>query len=759
MSKKILLIIILICTVFMKADLYDRNTSFKSSDGFCQFRTESAVRFHYAELAAEGKSIPAVDEKAQYPEGLKVRDRIKLTNEYFSGFIYNFISHEIPFHVYLAYLMFIISGFSIFAVYGVAGKLSGSKWAVFIPVLFFVTSFSWYSRTVAGGFVEEDFALPFIFLSFLFYFLKHDDPKKKYLYPALSGLFLFIPLTSWHMTQFFYTVFLAFIVFEYFFRYEERETTVTPLLFIAGFNVLGGLLVPTLRAEGFLFSFSMLLTYALLAVWLLEKKIKLNLLSSIGCFALLALILVGGLSLLSGRHTGEYNHVYQLLYYKLRYFGAKPDDPSGMPFDAKVFWQAGFVSPTFSNMLIHFGGLFTAAAFGIGLTLGKFFKRQSTKLEEGLLFFLLAFIPLYLLFERLYVFLVFFMVPFTVMLLEVKPFKNRRVKNISVAVILVGVLSYQAYTGFTKDIKQNDAGVHREMVTWLKNNAKEEGAVLSNFGIAGQIFAYAGKPVVLHPMFESADIRAKTKECYEALYKSEDEFYNLCKKYKTKYFVYEWQFIFDKTKNSVRYQINQNTVNKNSTAYNLHFYPEKLRRFSLLYQNTYYRIYKVNEEGERVSAPGRLEYYPFFNPLVFGQTDDKGNIRDAYVYELMNIVWQFPQILGKAQMLRKQGKNDLAEAEYKKIIGADPYFPQGRVSLAEFYLATNKLQEAANQAQTAIRLDKYYVDAYYYLSQAYFMAGQIDNAIAVLKETEKFAPGHEGVKKTLQMYEENRKKK
>jgi len=27
------------------------------------------------------------------------------------------------------------------------------------------------------------------------------------------------------------------------------------------------------------------------------------------------------------------------------------------------------------------------------------------------------------------------------------------------------------------------------------------------------------------------------------------------------------------------------------------------------------------------------------------------------------------------------------------------------------------------------------------------------------KETEKFAPGHEGVKKTLQMYEENRKKK
>ncbi|OGF44501.1 MAG: hypothetical protein A2452_12730 [Candidatus Firestonebacteria bacterium RIFOXYC2_FULL_39_67] len=759
MLRKVLLVIILICTVFMKADLYEKNTSFKSSDGFCQFRTESAVRFHYAKLVSEGKRIPAVDEKAQFPEGLKVKERIKLTNEYFSGILYNFVSHETPFHVYLAYLMFIISGITIFAVYSVSNKISGLKWAAFIPVLFLVTSFSWYSRTVAGGFVEEDFALPFIFLSFLFYFLKHKDPAKKYLYPLLSGLFLFVPLTSWHMTQFFYTVFLAFIAFEYFLRYEERDDTVFPLLFIAGFNLLGGVLIPTLRAEGFLFSYSMLATYALIGSWLLDKKIKLSLFSSLGIFILLSGVLISGFSFLAGRHSGEYNHVYQLLYYKIRYFGTKPDDPSGMPFDAKVFWQAGFVSPVFSNILIHFGGLFVGAAFGIGLIISKFIKRQTSKMEEGLLFFLMAFIPLYLLFERLYVFLVFFMVPFSVLLLTVKPFKNNRVKKISIAVIIIFALGCQSYLGFTKDIKQNDAGVHRDMVSWLKNNAKEEGAILSNFGIAGQIFAYADKPVVLHPMFESADIRAKTKECYEAVYKSEEEFYALCRKYKVRYFVYEWQFIFDKTKNSVRYQINQNAVNNKSAAYNFHFYPEKLSKFSLMFQNTYYRIYKVNEPGEKVTIPARLEYYPFFNPLIFAKKDNSGNINDTYIHELMNIVWQFPQMQAKALVLRKQGKNDLAESEYKKITGADPYFPQARVSLAEYYISINKPQEAANQAASAIQLDKYYVDAYYYLSQAYFVAGQIDNAIEVLKETEKFAPEHEGIKRTLQMYQDAKKKK
>ena len=761
MLKKLLLAAILICTVFFKADVYQKNTSFKTSDGFCQFRTESAVRFHYTEMVAEGKTIPAVDEKAQYPEGLRVKDRIKLTNEYISGTLYNVFSRKIPLHVFLAYFMFIISGLTIFAVYGIAKNLEAGRkgWKAFVPVLFLAVSFAWYSRTIAGGFVEEDFALPFIFLSFLFYFLRHADPKKKYLYPVLSGLCLFLPLTSWHMTQFYYTVFLVFVVFEYFLRYEERDQVILPLLFIAGFNVLGGILVPTLRSEGFVFSYSMLATYVLIAVWLFTRKTVGNKYRILGVFLVVTAILVPAVSFLSGRHSGEYNHVYQLLYYKLKYLGAKPDDPAGMPFDAKVFWQAGFISPDANNILVHFGGLFVASAFGIGLSLGRFFKRTSSRLEEGLLFFLLVFIPLYLLFERLYVFLVFFMVPFSVYLFEVKPFKNPRLRNISVAALLLLTLGYQAYQGAAKDIKQNDAGIHRDMVSWLKNNAKGEGAVLSNFGIAGQIFAYTDRPVVLHPMFESADIRAKTKECYEALYKSEEEFYRLCQKYKTRYFVYEWQFIFDKSKNSVRYQICQNTVSNTSAAFKFHFYPEKLSNFALLYQNTYYRIYRVNAPGEKAGVVSRLEYFPFFNPLVFDREDTKGNLSDGTIYELMSLVWKFPQMQAKAAALRKQGKNNEAEAELKKIVGVDPYFPQARITLSEFYLSGGRLQEAANQAASVIQLDKYYVDAYYYLSQAYFAAGQTDNAIAVCRDGLKYAPGHQGLTNTIFAYENAKKKK
>ncbi|MFH1824073.1 MAG: tetratricopeptide repeat protein [Candidatus Firestonebacteria bacterium] len=752
--KKIIILILFLLTIGLKLYLYKQNTDFNEKSDFCLFRVESAIRYHYAKLVAYGENIPKIDTNAQYPEGLKVKDRIKLTTEYITGILYQFIPNTVPFHVFLIYFMFTISSITVFIVYLISFKLSKNFYGSILSCLFYITAFPSYARTVAGGFVEEDFALPFIFLSFLF-FLKSLEHSQKYLYPFLCGLFLFIPLTSWHLTQFYFTLFLIFIIFQFFRKFEERDKIILPFLFIISFNILGGIFVPTLNSENFLFSYNMLISYSLIMIWIVAKHIKMNKWISLVTFVVLIIFVLTLFSFLTSSHKAEYSHVYSLVLYKIIYFGKKPDDPSSMPFDAKVFWQAGFLNPSLKNIIVSFGGIFIIALFGIILTIFKFVKNKTETTEEGLLYFVLVFLPLYLLFERLYVFLIFFMAPYVSLIFNLKFQLPEKTNKIILTCILFSGIVFQSYSGFSYDIKIKDADVHNDVVRWLKENTKEEDSVLANFGFSASIFTYSQRPIVLHPMFESKDIRDKTKECYEAIFNKEEDFYKLCKKYKIKIFIYDWHYILDKSKNSIRYQINQNNLFKESVAFNFHFYPERLKHFSLLYQNTYYRVYKVNEIDEKPYVAQDLSYKPFFNPKIFVLEDNLPYLNDEYTQKVMEKVWDIPNVLNIANLHRKQKRNDLAEIEYKKIISIDPYFPEARVSLAEFYLSVGRYKEAIQECKIAVELNEHFLDAYYFLSQGYCKNGEIKKAIEVLKDALKIAPNHEGIKNTLLMLEKD----
>ena len=112
--RKIIIFGLLLSAILLKYYFFLENTPFDKQNDFCQFRVESAVRYHYAKLVSEGKSIPEVDERAQWPEGLRVKDRIKLTTEYTAGIIYRFIPQDIPFHVFLVFFMFFVISFLFF---------------------------------------------------------------------------------------------------------------------------------------------------------------------------------------------------------------------------------------------------------------------------------------------------------------------------------------------------------------------------------------------------------------------------------------------------------------------------------------------------------------------------------------------------------------------------------------------------------------------------------------------------------------------
>ena len=708
MLKKLIILGLIVVAVGFKLFMYERNYNFDGNhdyhaNDFGQFRMESAIRYHYANLVAEGKAVPEIDQNAQYPEGLRVKERIKLTTEYTAGIIYRFIPNSIPFNVFLIWFMFIISSLSVAAVFLVTEKITDNIWASLVSALFYLAAFPSYARTVAGGFVEEDFALPFIFFGLYFFMKAMERGQKKILYSLLAGFLLFIPVTSWHLTQFFLLLLIAFMIYEFFLRFSERDQLMLPFLCVIGFNALGGLIVPTLRAENFIFSFGMLVSYALLAAWGASKTKMLNRWMAMVFFAAMSAALIGWAVSSAGAHASEYGHVYSLIKYKVLYLGSKPGDPSSMPFDAKVFWQAGFLSPTGNSLLTGFSALLAASLFGIWVFLRKFFKGFTLPYEDILLFFMIAFIPIYLLFDRLNVFLVFFMAPFAGVIISggYEWLKKDAVK-VTISAALTVLFITAVWLGLLYDSKQRDIDVHNDAVQWIKSNTKESEPVLANFGLAGAIFHYGQRPVVLHPMFEAADIRKKTKEFYESLFSGEKEFYNYCVKNGARTFVYNWHFIFDKSNNSVRYQINNGAMAKDCAAMILHFYPEKTKNFTLLYQNTYYRIYHVNYPDEFPSTQREVKYLPFFNPRIF-VAGEGPTFNDAFAQEKMKYVWALPNMQSHAGKLAADGDFAGAEKLFKEIVSVDPYFPDSRMGLIDFYVKTNSLPKAVLETKEALR--------------------------------------------------------
>ena len=77
----------------------------------------------------------------------------------------------------------------------------------------------------------------------------------------------------------------------------------------------------------------------------------------------------------------------------------------------------------------------------------------------------------------------------------------------------------------------------------------------------------------------------------EALYADdEDAFYRLCRDFQSDYFVYQANLLLDNTSSSSRYMANRLTLPTTSPAFLFHFRPEALRHFTLVYQDSFYRV-------------------------------------------------------------------------------------------------------------------------------------------------------------------------
>ena len=210
-----LLIALLLAVICAAMSFYKINSSTKLSffdpddpDGF--YWSECAFHYRHAKIVAAGESIPSPDIRIQYPEGLDIFRYITPLMDLVSGNLYRLFFQGVPLHVFLIYFFAIFSSLSIIAVFFAGKLLWQSNTAGVISVCFYAFVPASFARSAGASLIREDFALPFIFFSFVcfMYCFRKDRP----IVALVGALLLAVALASWHAAQFYVFLFVLALV-------------------------------------------------------------------------------------------------------------------------------------------------------------------------------------------------------------------------------------------------------------------------------------------------------------------------------------------------------------------------------------------------------------------------------------------------------------------------------------------------------------------------------------------------------------------
>ena len=742
-------ILIFFAMFSVKLVIFDRGCNIDAGE-FGLFRVEEATRYRYAKLVSEGKKIPDIDHRIQHPEGLNVKKHFTTLSQRVLGGSYRIFRFKMPFHKFVIYFMFLYSSLSVFALYKTSHLLGGGRIMSLAACAFYAGSFASSSRTIAGGLVEEDFALPLMFFALLFV-LKALHSRKR-LYPAAAGLLLAGAVSAWHVSQFFYLILTGILCFIYIWRPEKRDTIFNLLAPVIAILTVSGMIVPVLRGGYFLLSFSQLLGYAFILTHLAVLKCRFFRKNIFTAGALL--LLFAGLLYLISRpilkeHAKNYGHVYTLMLNKIRYLGNKPTfeaEVRKLPFDTKVLWQSSFVSPgaQFTKEIFLIAFIFALPGLFAGAL--RIIKEKDSGVFISLAL-LAGFFILFLLVKRLYVFVVYFLC--AVMPLAGSFLKKRKYYFAACALFFAGsTMQWETAYPKLKNVPRRINSYKQALIKHMNENIPPGSVLLCNIGIAPEIVHNSSFSTVLHNHYEEKNIRDKTEAFYKSMYASEKELYDFAKQYGAEYLIYHWEFLFDKSVNSMRYQVDAMNLFKSCAAYKLHFDEKNLEHFSLIYQNDYYRLFKIHPRGKQ-APPATLEYAPFFNKLVFEPQNrilymdgmrEKGPLfDDDYARAKMDSVWAMPQMKSRADSEAAKGNFQEAENIYMKILETDPYYSRTRIIISDFYMRTGQFSKAL--PHTGWLVQNYpSPQSYYYLTESLRASGYEKEAREAAEEARRLFP-------------------
>ncbi|MBI5239911.1 MAG: hypothetical protein HY926_05525 [Elusimicrobia bacterium] len=609
-------------------------------DETAYFRAESALQYRYARLAASGAAIPELDRDAQHPEGIRTRREITLAMERATGWTWRVLNLFTPLRDLRWFVLVwaaVLASLTIPALYAAALSLSRSPPLALAAAAAFALSWAGMSNGI-GTYGFESFALPMLLgsLAFLLHALDRETARPR-LPAAAAGLLMAAALASWHFSSFHLAaVFLALGWAAWRRRRDAQD----------------------LRR-------------------LAEAA------AALGLGALAAVLLCAHLREALRAPAGAYGHVYGLLWEKLRHGLVQPADPAQLNPHARLLWSGPFRSPEPGFLLVSFLPLAALALPRLAALLGR--KEAPAEASSSLVSALLL---LYLagtaLVARLTPILAFLLCA-AACRLPPRWLRGAWLPAFFLAVALLeGAKSLAPASRLNPFLMLSAAATAPErrpagsfadelaLIRWLARNGGPDQPVLAGYGLSSSLLTYAGSPILLQPKFEAPAIRAKTLEFLRALYGGEADFTSFCRRYGAALYVHSVDAILDETPDGPRYASGSLRLRADAAAVLFQFHPERLKGFSLRYENAGFRVFAVGAPGKAPASRDPIYDISRYAPQL------EGGFLSLDVAGVNGSMAGARRALLLARILVRMGRGEEALAAYAASFAAWPPDPAVR---------------------------------------------------------------------------------
>ncbi|MDP8217263.1 MAG: hypothetical protein P9M03_00895 [Candidatus Theseobacter exili] len=598
-TQKIAVILLLICiwsiAVFIRLQI---TGYFSGSYGNIPFTSESALHFRYASMIANGDPVPSIDIAAQYPEGLPVFSKLTVGGGLFLAYIYRFMSPEIiSFEAFFRLCVPLFFSLGIFALYIFTRKLGANRIGALLSCLLYAVSISSVLRSTGQEFSRENFALPFIFFHAAFILSSLKERTQHSLEIIISSICVGLATILWDGTQ----MYLISIVLGLFFL-APRNIPIKHLLSNYCLLLVLCFINPYLKDHLFAFSPAMLGLLSLIITGMLFKNIS-SVWKAKSFLILLFATLFTGLLLLT-LYGDNYSHFGSLFMAKLQFLNKKPLDPSLLSFDARILWVPALHSPLntffkpfpFYRMIL----ILMLSFWPLSLYFRNIFKKKAAPQQIFFLFLLVFWFMLYLLFVRLEVFCIFFFSALFGHFIHLSG-TSRTIRSLAIVYVVLLIFAEASKTclkvsNWGRPVPYEQL---RNLSSWINQNTETDAVFLANFDLSPYILTYTERNIVLHPKFESLDMRERTQAYTRTLFsEGEYPFYRYCLNHGVNYFVFTRGTYDAKSVFSWRYIAGLKDASKNVAAKHFEADYNNLRWFHLVFGNGKYRIFRVISPGD-----------------------------------------------------------------------------------------------------------------------------------------------------------------
>ena len=586
-----------------------------TADGSIPFSLESALAFRRIQMVYRDGDLPRVDRGIQYPRGVVAREVDTAGAERAYARAAKLwpgtrnLAEKVRW-LHLAWFCLAIPAM-FFWVKWMGGGVAGGFWAA----AFYAAAISAVARSTGQELSHENNALPLL-LWHLAVLAWARNRAGSFRAKSVAGwgaaALAVLALCAWDLVQFYLMLFMAWGLAEAVrgrLPKEELWCRHAPMMALL---LAAAIRNPYLAAHGFWLSPTMGLGWGVLMAGAPAAQR--------GRAAVrIALASAPLLLWLAASHVflPSYSHFASLLAAKLRFLNVRPDDPARLTFEQRILWVPALNSTTWAMLWQWFPALLVLTIAAISALIRPTVRDRRTPGDfPPLLFFLLASFASFILFFRFHVWVAVFACGMVGLGAGAAARGGRRGRGIAAALLALGFLAEasQPWRGPLRlgrpAVEAPEAKKWEGPLHWGRPNvyAAETEAlmehlrkyvapepVLANFGVSASIATYGGCPVVLHPKFESPEIRAKVREYGEALFRGDEaEFRDWMEAQGATVYVHSMgEFSEIQPGLQMRYMVDALDPATNAAARLFEQRPEELKAFAPQFSNRKYRVFRL----------------------------------------------------------------------------------------------------------------------------------------------------------------------